>query len=102
MSMTMLGLLSCATPDPTTPRSVVVAISSDKPRVIRFRFILWVLCCYLVWVSEESLVFPIEQPPSPLCFGEPREGAEEIEQLFFVLSVCRVKPVVRRAVVYPV
>src|SRR5436189_5319089 len=89
--MTMFGFLSAACAGMARHSSAAEAVSSDKPRVIRFRFILWFLCCYLVWVSEESLVFPIEQ-----------EAAEEIEQLFFVLSVCRVKPVVRRAVVYPV
>src|SRR6266516_4214343 len=87
----IFGFLSCAWAGATALKSAAVAISSDKPLSIMFRFILWFFCCYLVWVPEESLVFPIEQ-----------EAAEEIEQLFSVLSVCRVKPVVRRAVVYPV
>ncbi len=37
----MLGFLSAAATDPTTPRSAAVAISSDKPLWISFRFICW-------------------------------------------------------------
>src|SRR5438034_2537596 len=72
--MTTLGFLSAAWAGMARHSSAAEAVSSDKPRVIRFRFILWFLCCYLVWVSEESLVFPIEQ-----------EAAEEIEQLSLCL-----------------
>src|SRR6266480_6348304 len=41
MRMTMFGFLSAAATDPTTPRSAAVAISSDKPLLISFRFICW-------------------------------------------------------------
>jgi hypothetical protein len=43
---------SAAATDPTTPRSAATAISSHKLLSIKFRFIFWFLCCYLVWVAE--------------------------------------------------
>jgi hypothetical protein len=42
----MLGFLSAAATDPTTLRSVVVAMSSDKPLRIMLRFILLVSLGY--------------------------------------------------------
>src|SRR6266516_8182279 len=41
MRMTTFGFLSAAADNPTTPKSVAVAISSDMPLWISFRFICW-------------------------------------------------------------
>src|SRR6266566_4293249 len=40
MRMTMFGFLSAACAGATTPRSAAVAITSDKPLYLKFRFIL--------------------------------------------------------------
>src|SRR6266567_5306605 len=47
MRMTMLGFLSAATTDPTTPRSAAVATSNDKPLWIMFLFIFYFVFQFL-------------------------------------------------------
>src|SRR2546430_6947508 len=48
--MRLLGFWPAATTDPTTPRSAAVAISSDKPLWISFRFIS--LFCFAFWLGS--------------------------------------------------